>query len=275
MAAPLDVQAPTPGNLVNWSLPGDSPVSQLLSYNTDVMVYYRNVVQYAGEPVTLHFGVPGSTISYTKVAVDDWVGVPQTTNKSCTSDTDPACNTTPPADPPDVNVSGTVPAANMFWRVKIVDATNGTVLVDEFSDPTATLPARTTGEAPHPYYVEVSLAVTTTLNPPVSSTGSLGEYGLLGLTYTGFPPIPGETKCASAPRSKLTPTGATIWFCSAVQYNEIKALDHLVLNFAASNDTLVTAPGGGVFENAAYAASALHVPAMTWNSGDDDLPGPK
>jgi hypothetical protein len=277
MAPPIKMGGTAQSDLFGWSLPADSPVSALMLWGTPgVKVYTHAFVQHAGEPVSMNLTLGNMGITYTRVAVDDFVASSQQTSTACGEDpADAGCAIAPPADPADTTDSGTILANALFWTTRIIDDANGSVIATGSRSLTFTIPGRGSGEAPHPYHAEVSLVVLGTLAPPKAALESvvIGDYTVEGLTYTGYAPQTGPRKCVQAAHCRLV-GDASVCTCTAVQYTEVRADDHLILHFAAASELLSTSiPGGALVPAPSYAAAGLATPAMSWDSGDDDLPG--
>ena len=277
MAAPLEIGAMATGELFGWTLPADSPVSDLLNGNGAV-VYSQRIVQHAAEPITIDISTPAPTVHYTMTAVDDIVAdTPVAVTIGCSGATDPACNTTPPADPADKVDSGSVQPE---WFTGVVDEVTGQRLPVCFGigfGVTCTIPARSASEAPHAYRIEVALSSQGELTPPgtVFDSSAYSEYTFLGLTYTGLAPSALYTKCSTMRARPIN--GVTVYNCIAqTTYPEIRALDKATLAFPAMTEAFKTSPtANGTLEPVAYAGTALTIAAKTWNAGDDDLPGPQ
>ena len=278
MAAPVELTAATPGELFGWTLPADSPISHLLD-TTGAVVYSQRIVQHAAEAVTIEVATPAPVPHYTMTGVDDWVGdVPVTVNVSCSGPNDPACDTTPPADPADKVASGTISDS---WGATVIDQVTGQrvgLCYGLTSSVKCTLPARTASEAPHPYRIDFALQGASALAPPgfAPDASVYSEYTFLGLTYTGLPPGAGVTKCSTVRARPIN--GVTYYQCIAqTTYSEIRALDKATIAFPAITETVKTSTtANGTLEPAVYASTAsLTIAAKTWNAGDDDVPGPQ
>ena len=73
------------------------------------------------------------------------------------------------------------------------------------------------------------------------------------------------------------PSGSTtVSPTQTTTYTEIRAIDHLTMQFPALTQTITASLDHDVHADAVpYATGALTLPARTWDSGNDDLPGPQ
>ncbi len=268
MAAPLQIGAFARGELFGWTLPGDSPISHLMG-NTiySATVFSQDIVQYTDEPVAIHFVVPPFSMPYTLVAVDDIVAQPPVAASYYCSPSGANCITTPPADPADRTTSGTVSSYEFVISVSN-NADMSNVCTGTGSSIQCTIPARTNASGALHYTLSVRLRYVSELQPfNEIPTAVFGEYSVLGLTYSGQPPVDVATKCSMLAGTKCLQT---------TTYTEIRAADHITLQFPALTQTITTSPDAGVtWDPIAYATGALSLPATTWDSGNDDLPGPQ
>jgi hypothetical protein len=273
LAAPVEVQPLATGELFGWTLPADSPISNLMNwYQTPV--FTQRFVQHTAEPVTIHVSVPVPTVHYTMTGVDDMVpGTVTATALSCTSATSGNCAAV--ADPPDKVASGTISG---HWDIFVVDEVGNTDRCFAAGLAIAcTLPARTASEAPHAYRVEMRLSDVPQLWPYDQNTSeiSFSEHSFDGLTYTGMAPIAGPTACSHV-ASHLIHGVLYISCDEQTTYTEIRALDKATLAFPAIAETLTTSSTEtAAGEAPSYVTSGLTLSAMTWNAGNDDLPGPQ
>lgn len=277
LAAPIEVQPLTTGELFGWTLPGDSPVSNLLNTHGAV-VFTQRFVQHTADQVTIHVSVPEPSVHYTMTGVDDMApATTMATALSCPSSTTGNC--TPVADPPDKVASGTL---DDHWTISVYDETahQGTAclgLAELALD--CTLPPRTASEAPHVYRLDMRMVAVHELWPYEDLTTeatSFSEFTVTSLTYAGLAPKPGPTACSHV--SPHVGSGGMISYTCDQQaaFTEIRALDKATLAFPAITETLTTsATPTGPAEVPSYATAGLSLDAITWNAGNDDLPGPQ
>jgi len=268
MAAPLQIGAFARGELFGWTLRGDSPISRLMSDGIfSATVFSQSISQYSGEPVAINFSVPPFSMPYTLAAVDDIVAQPPVSGAFACSPSHANCETTPPADPADRSTSGTV-SSYEFQISVTADDHSSTACQGTGSIINCTIPARTNASGPLHYTLTVRLHEVSELQPfNEIASAAYGEYSLLGLTYTGQQPIDVVTKCSSATATQCLQT---------TTYTEIRAADHITLQFPALEQTIsTTLDQGQHFDVVPYATGTLSLPATTWDSGNDDLPGPQ
>jgi hypothetical protein len=276
IAAPLAIEALAPGNasyagmpgLFSMSLVADSPVSMLSGIALGAIVADQRITQYTAEPTRIALDATTGTINFARTYVDDFV-VESTTpiSNPTTCGEVGSCDMTTPADPADSVQTGAVSSYSLV--VALVDETTNTIPFDQ-----TTIPARAANAAPHTYRVVVYVGQIPELRAPSGFMPS--ENSLLGLTYTGLPPAGGTTRCGSA--ITRCHFGTCVDYCSStVTYKRIVALDHASLALSGVTLGLRTSPAPSI-----AAARPPHVPAsmfqlgaMTWDAGNDDLPGPK
>ncbi len=276
LAAPIEVQQarPEPSGLASMSLVANSPISTLFA-GVDVPVFSQRYVHYTTEPVTLAIDLANPTGNFRKRVVDDYVV--SSTGASgllCHSDadnfdsTDPECTQTPPLDPGDLVRSDVL--ASGAWTLTVIDeATGAAAAACTVSNLHATcqLPARGITEAAHAYRAVLSVRDVNDLAP--STAGPYAEITIGGLTFTGRT-LDTQRRCAQF--QEITKFGSTIITCKTyVEYTRIHALDQAKLAFDVVPFPITT--GGAPLSYVPAATQA--VPPMTWDSGDDDLPGPQ
>lgn len=285
LAAPIQVDrlapAVRPGSLSTFSLADDSRISQLVEPGAGVLVFENRFVHATTEPVTVRIAVPAApTATYTATIANDVVttsttetvpcGTTCTTTAGCTPVpvTDPRCFRPDPEaieDPIEAPQSGNLTLA---WRLQVVDAAgqpSALCTIDGLSA-TCQLPARAPN-APLALAVQLIASGATELFPP----GGAGEHTFLGLGYTGQPVTITGFFCNQQVR---TPNGpAVINTCARyTTFHRLIAIDEASVSFDGPAIE-VKAGAGAALAPVPYLPSTLPGSPLTWNAGNDDLPG--
>lgn len=266
MAAPLQIGAFSRGELFGWTLAADSPISRLMSDGIfSTTVFSQSITQYGGEPIVINFSVPAFSMPYTLAAVDNIVAQPPVSTSYTCSPSYANCTTTVPADPPDRNTSGAVSSSEFEFSVAD-NAHSSSACYGTGSVFSCTIPARTSASGPLHYTLTLRLRDLSELQPfNEIALAVYGEYTLLGLTYTGQQPANVATTCTSAANGQCVQT---------TTYTEFRAADRITLQFPALTQTIsTTLDAGQHWDPVPYATGALTLPAKTWDSGNDVLPG--
>ncbi|MBA3818587.1 MAG: hypothetical protein H0X17_06815 [Deltaproteobacteria bacterium] len=282
LAAPLAVEAAhaDPGGLVAMTLLAGSPISQLLSAVRDVPVFSQRFVQHTAEPVHAVIDLAQPTATYVKRIVDDFVVTASSSAAYPCSDpaepvTDPRCDDSPIGDPADATGSGAL--ASGRWTVAVLDELTGSA-VDSCTIAglvvTCAIPPRSAAQPPRAYRTVLSVRDLRDLAPAAS--GPFGEHVVGGLGYTGVAPRP--TSRCNLLKARVLADGSLRYFCAIhTDYTRIVALDHARVAFAPVAFRFQSAP-----TPALPPATLAHVPPdfavtapITWDAGDDDLPGPQ
>jgi hypothetical protein len=268
MAAPVEVRRPAAAavgtTLLSMSLAADSPISRLMTFGQDVPVFQARVRHFAAEPVTLRLTPRAPQGSYTKHAVEDFVApVLETVSIDCDQE---VCNLDAPLDLPDEVSSGSLGGAR--WRGQLVDAlTLQPVPCNAVGCP---LPPRT-GPQPREYLYIASLGHAGALLP---GPGTIGEFTLAGLTFTGIDPVETEPFAQCVQTRVL---GDLTQCIRQRRWHRLIALDRIQLQIQPiAIDVATPLDASRIDEPAAYlpdGAVTAEAP-VAWDSGDDDLPGP-
>jgi hypothetical protein len=276
MAAPFEIETMQKATVFGWTLAGDSPISTLSIYTPGATLYSQHVVQYANEPVKVSVGAPGAAITYSRTAVDHFVATGTATGFACPDPSSPCDGGAAPTNgPDDVLTNDAVPGGSTFWYATVIDEADGhTVVARSDNGAVFTMPARSSG-TPHSYRIDFNLGVSDWyLAPPRAGlTSSIGEFSLNYVTYTGWNPTAGPKTCSHS-TCRLLSSGDPLCTCTTgTAYSEYRALQSMSVSFGAYTQQYTSATSTAAFEPvAAYASSAVHVPAMTWNAGTDTLP---
>lgn len=263
LAAPLDVTASDFGGLFLWTLPGNYPISQVMS---DPGTVYRmiRVQQQTAEPIRLRFSAPTPTGTVTKTAVDTWVTAAAADIPAGACSTNTAC-----ARPtlPTVSTASSAPLA-ATWSIRILDETAETTLCSGSSlDLTCTIPPRAAGKGPEVYLVQIFVGLIDPLRVggpvDVNSEWTAGSYG----SYTGTAPGSTAYYCDT-----IKPHLSELYCVQASQRQHILALDRATVAFDAIPLTLLTYAGDTGAAPSYLAANAFAMPARTWDAGDKGLP---
>ncbi|MBV8757813.1 MAG: hypothetical protein JO257_11070, partial [Deltaproteobacteria bacterium] len=271
MAPPLKIGALTRGELFGWTLTANSPLSHVMkAAGADVLT--QDFTQYAAEPVTIQISLPTFSIPFTLAAVDDYyAAAPVDASYPCARSM-ANCDTTAPADPADRSTSGTLSSSD--WFVWIQDSAGTSTLCSAIGpSATCTVPARTATQSPLAYHLRIRMANAWGLQPfpeAAFDPSYYDEFSLGGLTYTGLAPV-ATTKC-----SQYVNNGdGTVTCTQTVTYSELKAADRITLQFPAIAESFKSAVNATATLENVTTAAGLSLPAVTWDSGNDDLPGPQ
>ena len=289
LAAPLQITqlGAAPGGLTSYSLITNSPVSRLLDPSAAPTPVVQGVItQRTAEPVRLEVTLTApSGGTYSLLPVSDTVDMGTApVNIDCgtrcaTHDPDclphpvttPECQTNAPPDASDTVRSGTLNSG--AWSVRIVDDAGAAIACDTTSALVArcTIPARAEGAPPRTYRVVGSVRDLANLRP--FGAGTYGEYTLTGLTYTGKPHTT-AVRCADL--NAATAGSLIIVTCvSQRRYGLLEALDTPQVTFGPMALRPRTSPAAGIAYTVPPATTAsLLFPTISWNGGNDDLPGP-
>ena len=273
MAPPLEIKPMQKADVFGWTLAADSPISTLSIYTPGATVYSQHIVQYAADPILVHYGVTPGAVTYSRTAVDHYVVTATGDGSVCA--TAGACQAQPTDGADDVVTNGTIPGNAAYWYATVTDEVTGQTILSQRSANNVVfgLPGRTSGSA-HSYRIDIKLGVLNWyLAPPRDGVhGSIGEFTLNNLTYTGWSPWNTFTACTHT-LCKQTPQGVICGCNASATYAEMRALESMSVAFPAFGEQLTTASNATVSPEApAYAAAALAVPAMGWNAGTDNLP---
>ncbi len=289
LAAPLEmlglVASTTVGSLSTFTLPADSPLSQLFSGGQPIpiQVFEGRVRQGTAEAVTVKLTIPLPQATFTKLAVDDLATSVVATSIPCGTAcglvfncvpqpaTDPRCTTGAVADPADLTVTGSLVRGT--WTATVLEGGQpaGECTVAGL-DVTCNLSGRAAGSPARELTVEVFGTDLDDLRP---ADGPVGEKVFQGVGYTGLAPVTIAQRCTSMARGTQAPDGQRPLTCTQLTtFSEIVALDSLRVSFAPVTFAASTSVPGGLLSIPPYAPNGIPGAAFVWNAGDDDLPGP-
>ena len=260
LAAPLQIEPLAQADeLAALTLAADAPISPLFAAGTTPIAVQR-VVQYAAEPVVIDARLTGGALGYAKTVVSGYVPVAAGPALACSM---MDCTIPPPAPATAMDSAGAFAHASL--KVSIVDD-RGTTSSLPF-----TIPAR--AGQPRVYRVIVELGALAELSPAPGS--DVGEYALGGLVYTGQAPGAPITSCTSV-GSKCSLGGCIPVCWSSTVFQPIVALDRARVDIAPIALDVRVSPSTSVPMNAPthVPAASFTTPPITWDAGDDDLPGP-
>ncbi|MBS1120401.1 MAG: hypothetical protein H6Q90_2629 [Deltaproteobacteria bacterium] len=276
-------------SLQSFTFAADSPVSQVINARLPVHAFEVRIAHQTAEPVTMELEIAIPPASYEKTVVNDLV--PQISNVdifcgvtcavqnlNCIPETvdDVRCGSTTPGDPADATTTGAVTTGN--WTVRVRDAgTNlpATECTIVGRKATCTLPGRSVTEAPKELIAELDVNGITELRPAAS--GTVEERVLAGRIYTGLEATSTKFRCDQF--ATTTSLGETAHICKRLtSFSQLVALDRAKLAIAAPAITLLTAIPANAELPGTELARPPYVPELTgsglsWDSGDDDLPG--
>jgi hypothetical protein len=273
LAAPLLVEAPTSstlsGSLFSLSLPGDTPMASVINGNGNGVAKVADVriVQQTTEPVNISVALSVPSMTYTARSVDDYVADGAGASVyPCGTD---RCTTTPPADPLDITRTGSLTGV---WSMYVIDEASGEVVcVGEESVP-CKIPGRGEAAAPHAYRVVAGVGALEALRPP---TQIVLDQVLQGFSFLGA--ILESRDVCTSQRVRIDASGNETYQCmTSIRYTRFMALDHAEVELTPASFTFSTITQADRMGAPLHhlATSTLSTPAMSWDSGDDDLPGP-
>jgi len=276
LAAPLEVGAFAPAagtdSLFVMNLLADSPISTLLpnvwgGYVSPRLAVQR-IVQYSAEPVVVEAATTQpATGTFSKSVVSGYVMTGTAYGTICGSTT---CVDNTPALATAIDSSGSL--TNMSRSTYVIDEVTGNVM-PPFTASHIVIPGRGASEAPHAYTLVVTTNGIPELSP--SSAPAFAEYSLLGLAYTGTAPGATVNVC-NGWFEKCTQYGCFTQCSGVTKYTPITALDKARIDLMPFAIDFRTAARDGLTAVAPphIPSDVFVVPAMSWDAGDDDLPGP-
>jgi hypothetical protein len=268
LAVPLQIDSIEEGALFGMSLPADSRLAPHLNIGgIDIELVSQRIVQQTAEPVTLSWSATAGEIRYAKTAFYDYVAETLPEGMLCSHAN--ACRTWAPAPiaSPLTTQSGVIPSNRL--HVVVRDEVSGTIVAQSASlSLTWQVPARASSQSPRAYRISVVSAPLFELLPASldlwSSFPVVTNQTLQGKTYIGPDKTAAGSGCAS-----VVETAFGLMCAARTIYWNVSALDHAQLDiagFAASMQIDGEPPSYTPTSN-------LTSGTLTWDSGDDDLPG--
>lgn len=271
LAAPLQVESIAPASaafggtpsLFVMSTAADSQLSLLAGAGLGPAVASQRIVQYTAEPIVPSYELTAAAMRFARTYVDDFVAV-STTALSNTACDQIDCSSGAPADPADSVTSGLL--SQYRWTLVLIDeATN-----QPLSSGNPVIPPRGANEPPRAYRLVAHLGQLADLRATAAQLPA--EYTLAGLHYTGYAPFDQQTRCtATMTRCRFD---VCVELCTeATTYKRMVALDRAALEIEGLTITLKSSPSTSLEPTPIWNAAPSTAGAMTWDSGDDDLPG--
>lgn len=258
--SPLVVEAPaaatTPDSLFMMSFAADSMISSLVAPDERdrIDVLQQRFVTRTDQPIELVVEVMPPTGTYARTIVSDTIqgGLWIEEYVPChVGSTDPRCSTTVPSAHV-LPASGAIMASR--WRLRVVDAETGAAIAGCVDS----VPGRVTCQLPAREGASYRVVASAWGFEELWNGTAIEELRFGSTSYNGsFMPEP-EYRCFE-----------TMWmsgvnYCTKrYHYGRFNALDKARLDLDPIATT-VTANG---------IATTLTSPALTWDAGDDDLPG--
>jgi hypothetical protein len=275
LAAPLQIEAVEPASepsagmppLLSMSMSAKSPMSLLAGDAIGPAIASQRIVQYTAEPIVLTYQLAPAAIRFARTYVDGYVPVVKTPLSHTTCE-QIDCDLPPLPDPADSTSSG--PLTEHRWRMVLLDETTNEI-VPPLSTGVAVIPPRAQHEPPRAYRLVAHLGELDDLRP---SPGLLpGEHSLAGFTYTGLPPVDEQTRCTAT--LEQCGLGACVTLCTeATTSKRVIALGHVALELDGLSFELATSVTPPDESHPPWApARSFPIDALTWDSGDADLPG--
>lgn len=266
IAAPVEVQPFQRDELFDISLPDDDASAHVINYEREFGIVHQRLVQHTAEAMTIDWSATFGPINYTRTTFYNWV-----------ADVQPSGSTMCPA-------GNTKPECRVNWAPSVtggLDTRSGQILpslsvvvIDEASkmvvaassttSTSITIPARAVGAPPRAYRVIVNSASFSELQPPTYfGSEQFGDFALMGLSYLGWAPMAAGVSCANMQQTAWGP------MCSQINYYwRFGALDHARIDF-----TSITASIKSAGVALSHVGPELSAGVMSWDAGDDDLPG--
>lgn len=268
LQAPLHVEPIQTSELFDMTFANNSAMSSFIGGEGSVVIATQTIVQHTAEPVTLTYVPAIGSTSYTASKFFGWVEESYGSQIFCQPDvnSDPRCKILKPVGnaPTLYNESG-MPGGT--YTVELIDSGTSAaaaVVLQRGSSINYVIPGRAANARPHAYTLQIRVNYGV-LNPGYTHAGAaFGDHTLLGRQYTGQAPIKGDTGCTKV---ELTAFG---WMCSQMTtFWSITALDRATIEFASIGAAVKL----GDHEPAYVPASTMTMEALTWDTGDADIPG--
>ena len=286
LAAPLSVSPFKKGALFGYTVVNDADIAAMMQSGATAQVVTQEILQETAEPVTIAWtATAGSSPAYSSTSMSGWVAEYTSNGPMCQpGNTNPQCvmATAPTNYPAASESSATGTLGYPSYTVTLRDEVTGSVLASASSSPfstppnvipplTWTIPARTASEAPHGYRFEISLGGYSEIVPILGLySEDNAVHTLMGATYTGGGASNLKTQCSEMEQTAFGPHCRTL-----VTYWDFTAFDQATLAFQPFASTITTGPDAQTLSTPSYVpASTLTSGAFTWDSGNDDLPGP-
>jgi len=262
---PVEVQPMQPGELFGFKFI-EEPVRAGLLINElgSFMVAEQRFVQHSAEPSTLSIQIGRGAVHYTKSTYTGYYDLLINNDYPCPAgSTAVECQTSFPK-PSLAGYQSTSGTATPWFSILIIDETSGQTYDTGSPLQIFSLPARAIGAAPRAYRIVVRSPSVTELQPPQDglSVEPYDVWLLDGLQYLGTQPDVRGTYCKRM--------NTTTHRCEGVvQVTAMSALDRASLVI----DSITTTISQNGAPLSYIPANARTTPTMTWDSGDDDLPG--
>jgi hypothetical protein len=286
LATPVQViefqESQRAGSLSTFSLAGDSRISQLVNSGNGVPVFENQIIHTANEPVVMRISVPTPPgANYSVTIADDIVTTTASDSVTCAiscpsgsttctpfKSKDPRCGKDPLlADPVEAPQIGSLTPA---WRIVVIDSATGQPAPECTVDGLSATCALAPRAANDPRMLGMLLVASGAA--PLFPPGGADEQTFLGLGYTGLP----VTEAAVACNKMITTLGAggSIFTCvNVTTFHRLIAIDDAFVSFAAPSIVVQTGFSAGLLAAAPYLPALVPGIPMTWDAGNDDLPG--
>lgn len=263
--SPLLVDAPraatTPGSLFSMTFATGAPIADIVdaTERMRIDVIEQKIVTVTDQDVQLSVELAMPTGSYTRTLVSDTVrnGGTYVDHVLCESNNiatyDPRCETTPPVAR-ELPSTGALTASR--WKLTVVDDVTGAPLASCITPAANRVTCVLPGRASASYRIIASAHGFADL---WDGSAGFGPYAMVGVPFFG----------AVAPQSDWLcwdwrVSGTSMWCAARYEFVRFTAIDRARLDFDPIT-VRITANGSAV---------ALATPALSWDPGNDDLPGP-
>ncbi|MBA3452877.1 MAG: hypothetical protein H0T42_07290 [Deltaproteobacteria bacterium] len=263
--SPLLIDAPraatTAGSLFAMTFAAGAPIGDILdpTERTRIDVIEQKFVTVTDQDIELSVELAPPTGSYTRTLVSDTLrnGGTFTDHVLCESNNittyDPRCETATPLAR-ELPSFGPLTAAR--WKLTVVDDVTGVPLASCITPGTNTIRCVLPGRASASYRIIASAHGFADL---WDGSAGFGPFAMAGIPFFG----------AFAPQSDWLcwdwrVSGTSMWCAARYEYVRFTAIDRARLDFDPIT-VRITANGS---------ALAMASPALSWDPGNDDLPGP-
>jgi hypothetical protein len=262
--SPLTIEAPraaaTPGSLFSMTFDSGARITEIVesTERTRIDVVEQKITTVSTEEVELVVELALPTGNYMRTLVSDTVrnGVPYTDHVLCESNGyatyDSRCET---ADPVAREMPSTGALTASQWKLSVVDDATGTPVW------TCTNPGPNKISCVLPARAGVSYRILASAHGFANlwdGSANFGSYALAGVPYFGAPAPQSDWQCWD-----WRVSGSSMWCAARYEFVRFTAIDRARLDFDPIT-VRITANGS---------ATAMATPALTWDPGNDDVPG--
>jgi hypothetical protein len=250
----------------------DSPMSKVVSWDGNVGILKQRIVQQTTEAIAMTWSTTTMQPHYMSTTFGGWVAEYQQNNVMCQpGNTNAQCvMASKPLGAPSENTTSGITQHAKYGVIIRDENTNQIIQASSTPSVTWTIPARTTSEPPHAYSIEIVGSAFVELAAPWGDfDGITAEHTLMSLGYSGTTASRVSSGCATMTQTAFGP------MCSqSVTYWQYTAMDQATLLFDSFDATITTGIDAQTMTGVRYVPTSTTTSgSLSWNSGDDDLPG--